>query len=453
MERRKFIKKTAISVSSLPFLSSITACSSDDDEIDPISTNKKILIIGAGIAGLGAAKYFKDRGVEVTVIEAQEKVGGRIRTDRSLGIAFDEGASWIHGPNGNPITGLVESSGANTFLTDDDNLAVFDVDGSEYSDNELTTAEEEYDNILGSLNGDISKSVEEVFYNEYPQYQNDRLWTYMLSAYLEFDTGGDIGELSSLDFYDDETFGGDDLIITDGYDKVAEYLAEEIDIQLNTKVTAIDFSDQLVQVSTDGEDYEADFILMTVPLGVLKENAISFTPALSTGIEQAIENLKMGSVNKYLCVWGTPFWDTDLQYIGYSSETKGKFNYFINVKKFADSNALMTFTFGDYSEQAEAMSDDEVISDIMDHLKSIYGNKIPDPTNMVRTKWVSNEHTYGSYSFASNGTRSTEFEEFEKPIDNKLFFAGEHTSRDYRGTVHGAYLSGVREAEKIVGLL
>jgi len=60
---------------------------------------------------------------------------------------------------------------------------------------------------------------------------------------------------------------------------------------------------------------------------------------------------------------------------------------------------------------------------------------------MKRTKWVSNEHTYGSYSYASKGTQSSDFIEFENQVNNRLFFADEHTSRDYRGTVHGAYLS------------
>lgn len=83
----------------------------------------------------------------------------------------------------------------------------------------------------------------------------------------------------------------------------------------------------------------------------------------------------------------------------------------------------------------------------MSHLKSIYGKNIPNPSQMLRTKWGSNEFTFGSYSFATNGTRSADFEAFEGGVDNKLFFAGEHTSRDYRGTVHGAYLSGIREAK------
>lgn len=156
----------------------------------------------------------------------------------------------------------------------------------------------------------------------------------------------------------------------------------------------------------------------------------------------------MGSLNKSLLTW-----DTNLQYIGYTPEQKGKFNYFMNVGKFTTANALMTFAFGDYSLQTEQMSDAQITDEIMVHLKAIYGNSIPEPTNMQRTKWNTNQYTFGSYSFATNGPTGEDFEIFEEPVNNKIFFAGEHTIINYRGTVHGAYLSGVREARKIIDLL
>ena len=112
----------------------------------------------------------------------------------------------------------------------------------------------------------------------------------------------------------------------------------------------------------------------------------------------------------------------------------------------------MTFAFGDYATVTETMSDAEIISEVMAQLKTIYGNSIPNPTNMLRTKWGQNINTFGAYSFASNGTTSADFDTMAKEISNRLFFAGEHTIRDYRGTVHGAYLSGIREAEKIIAL-
>jgi len=157
----------------------------------------------------------------------------------------------------------------------------------------------------------------------------------------------------------------------------------------------------------------------------------------------------MGSVNKYLCIWDDVFWDNDLNYIGYTPETKGKFNYFLNASRFIDANALMTFSFGKYSEQIETLPDAEIQTEIMKHLRNIYGDNIPEPRQLLRTKWVSDPFTFGSYSFATKGISSDAFEAFEENIDGKVFFAGEHTHKDYRGTVHGAYLSGLREAEKV----
>ncbi|MDG2080623.1 MAG: FAD-dependent oxidoreductase [Bacteroidales bacterium] len=449
MKRRQFIKNTMLAMPSISLMMSALACSDDDI----INTDKTVIVIGAGVSGLAAAKYLSNRNVTVNVIEAQSKVGGRLKTNRSLGIAFDEGASWIHGPIGNPITELINPSGVNTFITNDDNVEVYDMNGSVYDENVLDTSENEYNNILNSLAGSIDKSFEEVFYDNYPQYKNNRLWSYMLSAFLEFDTGGDISELSSLDYYDDEEFSGDDIIVTNGYDRIADYLAKGLNIELNKKVTGIDYSGPKVLVSTTDQEYSADYVIVTVPLGVLKNNVVNFTPSLSGNIQNSINNLKMGTVNKFLCVWDTPFWDANLQYIGYTPETMGKFNYFLNLNKFSESNALITFAFGDYSRTTENMSDNEVIDEIMDHLKSIYGSEIPEPTKFLRTKWVSNEYTFGSYSFATNGTRTSDFSVFEESMNNKLFFAGEHTSKDYRGTVHGAYNSGFRAAEQITGLL
>lgn len=453
LERRKFLKDLSAAVPGLALTPALLSCSADDPGPRQITTDKKVVVIGGGIAGLSAATYFKERGVHVTLLEAQSKVGGRIRTDRSLGVPFDEGASWIHGPKGTPITSLANKAAAETFVTNDDLVEVFDQDGTQYADKDLDTSESDFEKILDRMAGNVNESFADVFYAENPQYQSDRLWTYMLSAYLEFDTGGDIANLSSMDFYDDEAYPGKDKIITNGFDKVVKYLSSELDISLNTKVTGLDYTGETVEIDTDSGIVEADFVVITVPLGVLKKNVLSFNPSLPMETQAAIDGLQMGQINKFLLVWDDIFWNNDLHYIGYTPDTKGKFNYFLNANKFSDAKALMTFAFGNYSEQTEDMTDAEVITEIMDHLKTIYGGSIPEPTNMLRTRWVSNEFSFGSYSFATNGIRSTAFEQFEVPVEDRLFFAGEHTSRKYRATVHGACLSGIREAKKIVKLL
>jgi monoamine oxidase len=122
------------------------------------------------------------------------------------------------------------------------------------------------------------------------------------------------------------------------------------------------------------------------------------------------------------------------------------------MKKFTPSNGLMTFAFGDYATVTENRTDDQIISEIMLNLKSIYGKSIPNPTGFLRTKWGQNIHAYGAYSYPTNGSTSADFETLANEVNNKIFFAGEHTEREYRGTVHGAYLSGIREANKIINL-
>lgn len=453
MQRRKFIKDTLTGLPLLFFTPTLLAsCRKDDENISP--NGKTVVVTGGGISGLAAAKKLNEKGFTVIVLEAQEKVGGRMRTDRSIGVAFDEGASWIHGPNGNPITNLASQSGANTFLTADDSVKVFDTNGTPYSESVLANSESQFNTALNAVRnaGTQTQSFQTVFNSLYPTQANDRLWKYMLSAFLEFNTGGDISKLSSKFFDDDEAFNGEDVIITNGYDKVTDFMAQGLDIRLNTRVTGINYSNTKVNITANGSNIEADYVVVSVPLGVLKNNAITFTPALPTHKINAITNTNMGNVNKFLLVWNTPFWDTNLQYIGYTPNTKGKFNYFLNIKKFTPSNGLMTFAFGDYATVTESMTNNQIINEIMLNLKSIYGNSIPNPTNFLRTKWGQNINSFGAYAYPTNGSTSANFDTLANEINNKIFFAGEHTEREYRGTVHGAYLSGIREADKIINL-
>lgn len=414
----------------------------------------KVIIVGGGIAGMAAAKKLQSANIEVLVLEAQSKLGGRLKTDRSNQIIFDEGASWIHGPDDNPLTPLLKPSGIITQFTDDENIIVYNNKGEVYKENLLLKEEEKYDKILDDIRGAKNKSIKKYLEEEYPEYSNDVLWQYMLSAYLEFDTGADIEKLSSKYFYDDKAFKGNDIIVTNGYDKLIDFLSNGIQVKLDSRVNKIDYSKDKICVQTDQNEYYADYVLVTVPLGVLKKKQIQFIPPLKSKTKKAIDYLKMGSVNKFLCVWDSVFWDESKQYIGYTSDVKGKFNYFLNVSKLDSKHkALMTFTFGEYSRDTEKLTDVEVQEEIMSHLRQIYGDSIPDPKIVKRTKWNSNPYSYGSYSFVGLGGKSSYYRKFNQPKVTHLFFAGEHTSKDYRGTVHGAYLTGEREAEEIINIV
>ncbi len=454
MQRRKFIKDTLTGLPILLMTPSllVSSCNKEDDKD---FNGKKVIIIGAGISGLAAAKKLKEKGFNVTVLEAQDKVGGRLRTNRTLGIGFDEGASWIHGINGNPITILAQKAGMNTFETIDDQAdACYDIGGILRNSTSYDNAETELYSILNTLknSGSTTQSFESIFNNLYPTKAADRLWRFLLSTYVTFDTG-DLNNLSSILYNEGEEYGGTEKIATNGYDTIANYMANGLNTQLNQRVSKVDYSSTQIKVTHNGNVTEADYVLVTVPLGVLKANSIQFIPSLPSAKQNAIEKVGMNCVNKFLLTWDTAFWD-DNQYISYTPEIKDKFNYFVNVKKFHPSvNALMTFAYADYARQTEMMTDAQIIDEIMFHLKDIYGNSIPNPTNLLRTKWQINENSFGAYSYTAVGTEMQHFDDLAEEVNDKLFFAGEHTEVDYFSTVHGAYLSGIREADKIIDLI
>lgn len=452
MQRRKFIKDT---ITGLPIvIITPSLLSSCNNEGDGQKTNSKtVIVVGAGISGLAAAKKLKENGFNVIVLEAQSKVGGRLKTIRSLGVAFDEGASWIHGTAGNPITSLAQQAGMNTAFTDDESILAYDIGGVLHSDSNFSDTEDKFYTVLETLknNGSSTKSFETVFNELYPTFCNDRLWKFFLSTYLTFDTG-DLNMLSSLLYNEGEEFGGEERISVNGYDTIPSYLAIGLNVQLNQKVTKIDYSNTKILVSHNGTVTEADYVLVTVPLGVLKANKIDFVPSLPNTKQNAIQKVGVNCVNKFLLTWETAFWD-DEQYICYTPDIKDKFNYFVNVKKYQPTvNALMTFAYADKARQTENMTDQQIIEEIMTHLRDIYGNNIPYPKNILRTKWQTNEYSYGSYSYTAVGTEMRHFDDLAEEIDDKIFFAGEHTEIDYFSTAHGAYLSGIREADKIIAL-
>ncbi len=452
MKRRRFLKKTLTNLPVLIAAPTLIAASCNKEELNP--NDLTVVVVGAGISGLAAAKKLKNKGFKVIVIEAQDKVGGRLRTNRSLGVAFDEGASWIHGIDGNPITTLAQEAGMSTFYTDDSSIKSYDIGGVLRNATTYSNAEDEYYTIIESMMnyGSADKSFETVFNARYPDKANDRLWKFLLSTYMTFDTG-DLDKLSSLLYYEGEEYAGVEKIATNGYDTIANYLANGLDIMLNQRVSAIDYSSKKIKVTHNAIVTEADFVIVSVPLGVLKNNSIAFTPALPSAKQNAIQKVGMNCVNKFLLTWNTAFWD-DVQYISYTPEIKDKFNYFVNIKKANPSiNALMTFAYANYARQTESMTDAQVISEIMLHLKDMYGSSIPNPTNFLRTKWNSNINSYGAYSYTAVGTEMSHFEDLAATVNDQLFFCGEHTEVDYFSTAHGAYLSGIREADNIIDLL
>ena len=245
-----------------------------------------VLVIGAGISGLSAAKALQDRGATITVLEASRRIGGRIWSDHSLGAPFEHGAAWIHGPDGkNPVTKLARAVDAELYATDDDNIDVFDLSGTALDEEGWEKFDALYEQIEEIFDEYIERgdkrSLAQVIKSVHPSILKDPLGRWMLTSYTEFDLGAAVEDVGAGIAFEDSALPGDDVIILDGYDSLLAPLSEGIDIKFGAKVTEVETSESGVRVTTDDATYEADHCICSVPLGVLKAGDIGFTKSLA----------------------------------------------------------------------------------------------------------------------------------------------------------------------------
>jgi len=415
-----------------------------------------IIVIGAGVAGLAAARQLVRAGFVVTVLEGRNRIGGRVWTDVADGVPLDIGAGWIHGPaGGNPIATLATEAKARTYLTDDDSITVADTVGSDATESTFGTGQIKFKAALAAVSTRMKQSIpDEALATALgivaPNVLTDPLSVFHLSYDLEFDSGGWLETLSARSYSNDSKYPGKDVILPDGYKAVPELLASGIDIRLNTSVTAISHSDNGVVVTAGGMTFNADYCIETLPLGVHKANRVQFSPPLSASKKASINVLGMGQINKVFMIFDKSFWPTDTQYFGWQSPVRGRYNYFMNYRTFSDFNCLVTFGFGQQGAYVESLTEAQLIQDITPVLKTIFGSVATAPRRAIRTSWNSDPFSLGAYSFAGVNSTSQDHVTLAKPSGSRLLHAGEHTHELYRATVHGAFLSGEREAKRII---
>jgi monoamine oxidase len=421
-----------------------------------------VLVVGAGMAGLAAARQLQADGFKVLLLEGRNRIGGRTWTDHSWPNAhLDLGASWIHGVRGNPITGLARNFNVETLPTDYDSITLYDTAGRRLDDdkaeqiyNQFEELADAIEEIAEELENDISveQAVNLALSDTRLTDQAKRALNYTLNAIIEQEMAADIAELSLFYLDEDEAFGGEDVLFPGGYDQLVNGLAEGLDIKLNQIVEQISYGDDGVTVVTQQAEFEADRVIITLPLGVLKQGTVTFSPRLPGWKQAAINNLRMGLLNKVYLRFDEVFWETETDLLGYISAEKGQWAEWLNIYKYTGQPILLAFNAATYGRAIERLADEEIVAGAMATLRQIYGPDIPNPTAWLITRWASDPFAYGSYSFIPVGASSEDYDALAEPVAHRLFFAGEATNRDYPATVHGAFLSGIREAERIADL-
>lgn len=423
--------------------------------------SQRVIVIGAGMAGLAAAQRLAQRGIKPLVLEARDRIGGRLWTSNKWPDApMDLGASWIHGVDGNPITALAQTVGAKMATTRYESAIGYGPQGQVLSDAQETQIERLDKAITQALKAaqkrDDDQSIQTVIEKALNwaklSLEERRLVRFILNGKLEQEYAGSIGELSAHWYDDAAAFKGDDALFLAGYGAIAGHLAQGLDIKTNSLVRQIEWKKEKdrVSVTTDSATYVAEKVLVTLPLGVLKRSAAMFKPALPAQKQKAIEALKMGVLNKCYLRFPKVFWQAKYDWMEYVAPNAGEWVEWVSFARPTGLPILLGFNAANVGQSVEALSDEKIVASAMQTLRTIFGRNTPDPIDYQITRWSSDPFAGGSYSFNPVGAVPEMRDHLAKSLDDVLYFAGEAASRQYFGTVHGAYLSGVKAADEIL---
>ncbi len=414
----------------------------------------RVIVIGAGISGIAAAKLCSEAGFDVIVLEGRNRMGGRIHTIHDWGYAMDLGASWIHGSLNNPITKIAKEAGLKTIPTDYESIEFWDKGESWGAFSKLQASrkfeslQEEMEEVAQSLSSDISLGE---FYKKFQSKINPNIRSMVDWLFLthESNLAQNLDRVSTISFFKEAvTLAGDDLLFKEGYEGVPKFLAQGLNIQYGHLVTSIESKKKRVTVTTSQGEVQGDFCLVTVPLGVLKKGNIRFSPEWSATKKKALSRLDMGLLNKMYAEFDEPFWEKSSVSLGIRPE-KNDFRFFLNLLPVAAKPTLVGFLAGDFGKQMETKNESQWKQVLIQRLSQELGRSIPSPRKVLLTRWSQDPFAFGSYSYFPVGSTGKDMLTLGEPQD-RVFFAGEHTIPMYYGYVHGGYLSGMRAVNEII---
>ncbi len=448
-------------------LSLLAGCaSSPAPDAEPASPDPSppLIVVGAGVAGLSAARALHDGGFEVLVLEARDRIGGRTWTRELDGAQVEMGAMYIHGIVDNPVAELSDALGLDYEPRSLGLGPVYDAVSQSRIDAEamrlgftLFGFEAELASLAETLPPDASMAdaIELYLDQQGLAGQERRLASFALRQILvELYDGGPPARTGFRHYGHYQELEGGDHLLEDGYRALVEALAAGLDIRLTEPVERIVHGAGGVTVTTDTGEYRGSRAIVTVPLGVLQAGSIEFDPPLSAGKRAAIERLDMGNLEKVILRFETAFWrpGSGTAHLAYIGERPGEFPVFMDFTEHAGAPTLLCLYGGQSARDILAsMTDEEIAGRALEVLAEILGREVPQPLASVVTRWRDDPFARGSYTYLPVGAAPEDMEELGRPESDTLLFAGEATVPLYYGTVHAALLSGLREARRVGG--
>lgn len=422
---------------------------------------ESVIVIGAGVAGLACARELVRLGYEpadVVVLEARARIGGRVWSDDRLGFPVDLGASWIMGHEENPLSEIARAAGAELVPTDWASLAAYHK-GERIPEEDLDQIAEGYEELLTeikeggrSLSSDITikAAIERALEGERLS-ANERYALDFSFNMLALDAAADMDELGVRGQERDKRLDGSDALVRGGYGRVPRQLARGLQIRTEHVVTCIQYGPSGVIVETSQGRFEAARCVISLPLGVLSSGRVAFSPALPDDKRAAIGALRMGTLDKVVLVMPRRVLPQGTDFLGRMGDEPARFPMFMNIERLCGRPALIGFVAGKLARALEQKTDSEIIGQAMRSLRDMLGAGTPEPTSATVVRWSADPFAGGSYSYVPVGASESDRDTLAAPVDERLFFCGEATIRNYAGTVHGAFMSGLRVAARLTG--
>ncbi|MBB4863235.1 monoamine oxidase [Pseudomonas nitritireducens] len=256
---------------------------------------QRVLVIGAGFAGIAAARHLHDAGIDCVVLEARDRVGGRVHSVALGPVRVDEGAAWLQHFDDNPLAAFAQQLGLPLRETD------FSQPLAAAADGPLPNIDAAWESLRVGIDRRLPLADGVARYLDDKDDATRRATRFALEANLILEACLPLESLS-VDALDEEGVGAGDRFLPQGYSQLAEHLAQGLDIRFNQTVTDIDWSGEQVRIG----DESADFCICTVPIGVLRE--IDFHPPLPAEQQDALDHLAMGRLEKVVLQFEERWW-------------------------------------------------------------------------------------------------------------------------------------------------
>jgi lysine-specific histone demethylase 1B len=441
MNRRQFIKQsTLLSIGGLLIPSALLAACRKETLFEDVTYDGKVIIIGAGAAGLYAAYMLKSKGIDFQLLEASSTYGGRLgKLTGFANFPIDTGAQWLHGKN-SILGDLIKKSKTNITLDDSETKFWFN--------NQLIDALPQNTNIFeGEELPDISYeayALQNGLGNEY--------------KYIIENIAGDQGAAASrLSVYgnnkDEENWasGDDDFKFEETYfDLIDKQIASQVKDQIlvNTIITKIDYSQsEIILTDSNNNTFNANKVIITVPISILKSGDIQFIPALPIEKTTAFSKIGMDAGMKVFLKFSNRFFDQNI--IGgavcaaYADDSIGKAQ---------NDNILLAFIMGEQAEYLTSLGSDAAItSALIQELDIMYNGQASASFIASHVEnWTTNPYVKGAYSYSTIGMGDAR-KIASQALSEKLYFAGEAMNTNgHHQTVHGAVETGYREVINIL---